>query len=241
MLVVTAHPDDEAFGPGGTIAYYAKKGAKVHLLSATKGESGVLHERVKFKKGEKAQIQNIREQELKKSAKILGIESVEFLGFTDGYLSNAVYHSLAEKIQQKIDTFQPQIVITLEQRGISGHIDHIAVSLTTTYAYLKSGIAKKLYYYCIPKENREARLDNYFIYFPQGYNQEDITTRIDYKSVWEIKKKAMTMHKSQWQDVQNLIKWFSKKPKVDHFILHYLSKQIYHGEKENDLFSGIEK
>ena len=40
LLVVTAHPDDEAFGPAGTIAKYADMGVKIHLLCATRGEAG---------------------------------------------------------------------------------------------------------------------------------------------------------------------------------------------------------
>jgi LmbE family N-acetylglucosaminyl deacetylase len=239
LLVVTAHPDDEAFGPGGTIAYYAKKGVEIHLLSATKGESGLLHEKVKFQKGEKVKIQHIREKELINSAKILGVRSVEFLGFTDGYLSNANYHLLAGKIRDKINTFQPQVVLTLDQKGVSGHIDHIVVSLTTTYAFINTNIGHKLYYYCIPKENREKRLDKYFIYFPQGYDQKEISTRIDYSSVWNIKKDAMQEHKSQWQDVENLIKWNSVNPKIDHYILH-MSRGIGKTENnETDLFAGI--
>jgi len=40
LLVVLAHPDDETFGTGGTLAYYASKGVDVHLLCATRGEVG---------------------------------------------------------------------------------------------------------------------------------------------------------------------------------------------------------
>ena len=37
LLAVLAHPDDETFGMGGTLALYAKRGAKVHLVCATRG------------------------------------------------------------------------------------------------------------------------------------------------------------------------------------------------------------
>ena len=40
LLAVLAHPDDETFGTGGTLAHYARQGAKVYLVCATRGEVG---------------------------------------------------------------------------------------------------------------------------------------------------------------------------------------------------------
>jgi LmbE family N-acetylglucosaminyl deacetylase len=40
MLVCLAHPDDETFGMGGTLALYARRGVQVHLVCATRGEVG---------------------------------------------------------------------------------------------------------------------------------------------------------------------------------------------------------
>ena len=40
MLVCLAHPDDETFGMGGTLALYARRGVKVHLVCATRGDVG---------------------------------------------------------------------------------------------------------------------------------------------------------------------------------------------------------
>lgn len=140
LLVVTAHPDDEAFGPGGTIAFYAKQGVEVHVLCATRGEAGQTDQEFRVQNSELRmngkEIGMVRENELRTSAKILGVQQVDFLDFTDGTLCNALYHRLAENIQQKIQAFAPHVVLTFEPRGVSGHLDHIAVGLTTTYAFL---------------------------------------------------------------------------------------------------------
>ena len=40
ILAVLAHPDDESFGMGGTLAFYASRGVDVHLVCATRGEVG---------------------------------------------------------------------------------------------------------------------------------------------------------------------------------------------------------
>src|SRR3972149_2037555 len=103
ILAVFAHPDDEAFGPGGALARYAAEGVEIHLLTATRGEAGVWHEASKTKAKKEAKIHHVREEELLNSAKILGIRKVEFLDYVDGTLNNSVYHELADKIKSKID------------------------------------------------------------------------------------------------------------------------------------------
>lgn len=238
LLAVFAHPDDEAFGPGGTMARYTAEGAEIHLLCATKGERNPgsdLGSDLKILKG----LTPIdREKELLKSAEILGITKVEFLGFVDGRLCNAVYHQMADKIIKKINDFRPQIVLTTERLGISGHLDHIAVSLVTTYSFLKTKYPKKLYYLCLPKEARTKELNDYFIYFPEGYDQKEITTRIEYTSYFDKKVAAMMVHQSQIKDVRRILKRISSLPKVDHFILQH-HRDIKVELPETNLFAGI--
>jgi len=234
LLAVFAHPDDEAFGPGGTLARYGAEGVEIHLLCATRGEAGK-DSRV----SKTVSLGEVREKELLKAAKILNTKKVEFLGFVDGTLSNSIYHKLAEKIINKIDDFKPQILLTTERLGISGHLDHIAVSMITTYAYLHSKHkVNKLYYYCLPKERREKSLDDYFVYFPEGYDQKDITTRIDFTPYWDQKVRAMESHTSQMHDVKRILARWANQPKIDHFIL-----QFHQGVKvrlpETDLFTAI--
>ncbi len=238
LLAVFAHPDDEAFGPAGTLAYCAKEGVEVHLLCATRGEAGKKTTENREQRTENRELGEIRERELLQSARILGIKKVEFLDFIDGELRNNIYHKIAEKIIKKIKDFKPQIVLTVERRGVSGHLDHIAVSMITTYSYLKTKIANKLYYHCLPAEMRDKRMEDYFVYFPEGYSRDEITTRINYSCCWDEKVKAMTAHQSQINGVNALLARFQKWPKVDHFILQY-HQDVKVKLPETDLFAGI--
>ncbi|MBI3379940.1 PIG-L family deacetylase [Candidatus Gottesmanbacteria bacterium] len=240
ILAVFAHPDDEAFGPGGTLARYAAEGTEIHILTATRGEAGLWDENSKLKsQNSNLKIHNIREKELLNSAKILGIKKVEFLDFVDGTLSNSIYHKLADKIIQKIDDFKPQVILTTERLGISGHLDHIAVSMTTTYAYLHSKYAaNKLYYDCLTKDRRTKDLNDYFVYFPEGYDKEDVTTVIDFTPYWDKKEAAMKCHQSQFHDVRRILKRWEGRERTDHFILQF-HRGINVQLPETDLFAGI--
>ena len=238
ILAVFAHPDDEAFGPGGTLAKYAAEGVEIHLLCATRGEMGEWSPAARSLRNKEEKIENVRENELLKSAEIIGIKNVEFLDFIDGQLSNSIYHVLADKIIEKIKSFKPQIVLTYERLGLSGHLDHIAVSMITTYAFLKTTVALKLYYLCFLEKWYDESDANYFVYHPKGYKEQEITTRIDFSNYWETKKNAMLQHKSQMNDVTKLLAKYDKRPNIDNFILqdHRLTKLKF---PENDLFNGI--
>lgn len=211
MVAVFAHPDDEAFGPAGTLALYSKT-HDVYLLCATKGEAGKSHITT-------GKLYKLREQELRESAKILGIKKVFFLGFKDGTLCNNLYHKLAAKIEEKFKELKPDLIITFEPHGISGHIDHMAISMVTTYVYKKLKSIKKLLYYCILEEEKR-NLDNYFIYFPAGYKRSELGQVTNIKDVWTTKLKAMRAHVSQKHDADRIIKLLEGLPREEHFLIY---------------------
>lgn len=199
IVAVIAHPDDEAFGPGGTLAKLAKEGNDVYILCATRGESGASNIG-----GQQTNLGEIRYKELLSSAKILGIKKIYFLGFIDGALCNNLYHQLAKKIEDKLKIIKPEILITYEPRGISGHIDHITVSLVTTYVFYKLPFIKNLDYYCIDETQRNF-IQDYFIYFPPGYKKSEITKVVDISPVWQTKIAAIRAHQSQGKDAKRII------------------------------------
>ena len=124
MLVILAHPDDESFAVGGTLAKYADQGVQVILLTATRGEAGILGVGP-------AKAGAIREQELRRAAEHLGIE-VFFLGYMDGELSKVNPAKLMENICCWIGLVQPQVILTFGPDGISGHPDHVTISHVVT-------------------------------------------------------------------------------------------------------------
>ncbi len=212
LVCIFAHPDDEAFEPAGTIALYSKT-HDVYLLCATKGESC----------GSKdTHIAQIREKELLDSANILGVKKVIFLGFKDGSLCNGIYYDIAAKVKAEIEKIKPEILLTFEPRGVSGHIDHITISMVTTYLFEHLSFVKTLLYYCHTEEHtklEKKKMGDYFVYFPPGYAHNEIGKIVDITSVWDKKVSAIKSHKSQMKDGNFVLSVLTELPKKEYFLV----------------------
>ena len=148
LLAILAHPDDEAFGLGGTLAKYAALGHQVYLICATKGESGKITDPNIDPNTDKGQL---REQELKDSCKALGIHEPIFLGYLDSgrfertrhddkqALMNVDELEIEQKILEHLAVLQPDIIITFDPHGIYGHIDHIKMHRAASAAFWSAG------------------------------------------------------------------------------------------------------
>ncbi len=211
FVCIFAHPDDEAFGPSGTILKLAKD-FDIYLICATRGEAG--QNSLKRQK----ELGKIREKELKESAKFLGVKKVYFLDFIDGTLSNSLYHELAEKIEKIVMDLKPVEIMTFESRGISGHIDHITVSMATQFVFQKLSFIKELWQYCLPFDF-SIHVKNYFIFFPPGYHEHEVNKIIDISNVWKKKIETMKIHKSQDKDGKRLLKLWGNVPKKEYFLI----------------------
>lgn len=213
VVCIFAHPDDEAFGPSGTIALLAEK-IPVYIICVTDGDAG------KNSLNAKRELSEVRKEELRRSATVLGVKKVFFLGYKDGTLCNGLYHEIADKITDVIKRLNPDTLLTFEPSGVSGHLDHIAVSMITSYVFEDQDYLRVLMYYCISKESR-ALEEPYFIYFPPGYSKSEISETYDVAAVWEKKLASMAIHKSQKHDAVRVLKKLEKLPKEEHFLVKY--------------------
>lgn len=131
-LGVFAHPDDETFGPGSTLAHLSATGCTVHLFCATRGESGTIGESASFGRRHLA---SIREQELSEACRVLGVEPPILRGFPDSGLHRLEEETLIRPIVKAIRDTRPDILITFHPAGISGHGDHRTITQRTSQAF----------------------------------------------------------------------------------------------------------
>lgn len=211
VVAIFAHPDDEAFFTGGTLATLAKE-RDVYTICVTDGDAGL---NSSDKTGSMA---DIRKEELLASGKALGIKQTFFLNYKDGTLSNNLYHEVADKIQKILEDIQPEIVITFENRGISGHLDHIAVSMITSFVFGRVAQIKELWYYANVKGPHSRRKD-YFVFWPPAYDKAEISRTIDISSVLDQKIDAIKKHVSQMHDITKLLEELPDQPKEENFIV----------------------
>lgn len=131
LLFCFAHPDDESFSGAGTAMKYAAAGARVVLVTATRGERGKAGDPPVC--GPEA-LGSFRERELREAAQIIGFDEVHLLGYRDRELTEApverVRHTLVSIIRQT----RPSVVLTFDPNGFNVHPDHVAISRFTSEA-----------------------------------------------------------------------------------------------------------
>src|SRR5688500_16556268 len=99
LVCIFAHPDDEAFGPAGSIAKFASE-RDVYIICVTNGDAD---DGLTGKKDYAETLGKIRRKELELSAEVLGVKKVFYLEFKDGTLSNNLYHQIADKIEEILE------------------------------------------------------------------------------------------------------------------------------------------
>ncbi len=198
LLVVVAHPDDEAFGCGSVLAHATAHGWRSVVVCATRGEQG---EPSPASGLTPDQLPAAREAELRKACSLLGVEHVELLGHRDsgvdgepaaGSLAAADPTALRDDVAAQIDTVRPDVVVTLD--ASDGHRDHRAMREATlaaldTVAYRPAAT----YLFCLAR-SLMTELTGDASY---GTPDELITTRVDVADLLDLRWRAIRAHASQ--------------------------------------------
>lgn len=128
IIVVTAHPDDE-MPFGSVLSHYASVGAEVQLVCLTLGQKG-FRAHTGIQNGD--ELARIREEELRRSSRILGLEPPIVLEFVDQELLGPAQERVRARLKEVLDLLRPDVVVTFGPDGITGHVDHRAVSCFVT-------------------------------------------------------------------------------------------------------------
>ncbi len=191
ILVVLAHPDDEAFGPGGTLSRYSLTGHSVRLVTMTHGEAGTLGPAKHLSRDELARL---RADELRCSAVALHLSSQAIHSLPDGKLSELPADSGLEILRQEIDAFNPDALITFHFEGISGHPDHRTVSQWCLQAVQeRNSGGPRLLLFGISPEMASRVVHRKLTPIPG----EEITHILDVSGYLEYKLAAIRCHRSQ--------------------------------------------
>lgn len=262
LMAIVAHPDDEAFGMGGTLTKYGHAGVEVHLVMATLGEQGQI---ANPNLHTDQPINVIRERELRSACTCYGIENLHLLGYLDGQTTIVPQNQAVHKIVKLIREVKPQVVISFGPDGVYGHYDHLAVHRWATAAvyiaaqanyWPEAGVphtVSKFYHRALAAaqvahftelNGRDFVLMDGIPFPFVGHPPERITTIIDVSEQWPSKLRAIRCHASQLHpDMAYLQPDFdvSAYPwlKQETFILAQHTLETPPAFPEDDLFAGL--
>jgi len=220
LVLVHAHPDDEAISTGGVMMKAKAHGHRVVLVTATRGEVGEIYNMDEAQS--RPRLGEIRTEELKNAAEILGVDRQEFLGYRDSGMVDtadnkdprsfhqAKLEDAAGKLAVLIREERPAVVVTYAEDGVYGHPDHIKAHHVTNAALdilEREGLpVKKIYYTAIPRSMMEAFVQQ----MPEearqamggsmriaGTPDELVTTKVDVHDYVQRKRDAFRAHVSQ--------------------------------------------
>jgi LmbE family N-acetylglucosaminyl deacetylase len=184
-VAVAAHPDDNEFGCGGTVAKWAAAGCEVTYLIATDGSKGTWQ-----REQDAAGLVALREQEQKAAARALGVGRVVFLRHVDGELESSL--ALRRELAGWVRQLRPQVVFTHDPwRRYLLHPDHRAIGMATCDAVVAA--RDHLFF----PEQLEGGLDAWRPDRILLYMTDTPTHFEDVASSFDVKIEALRAHASQ--------------------------------------------
>ena len=200
LLAIFAHPDDESFGPAGTLARCAAENHQTGLITLTRGEAGSLGISKTYTPSELAQK---RSEELRCAAEKLGISYLKIYDLPDKNLSNIPNEKGLSIVQKEIELFNPGVIITFHENGISGHPDHKKVTQWVLAAVDRMETPPVLFCFGILPEHARMIPDRKLFAMPES----DVTHKIGVGEYFTQKKAAIACHLTQeelWKTFQDL-------------------------------------
>jgi LmbE family N-acetylglucosaminyl deacetylase len=212
VACVFAHPDDDTFGVGGSLALRADDDLELTVILATSGDAGRIAD---ASLATRETLSSVREAEDLASWAALGLEpDLRFLRHPDGGLSAMPREQLVAEVRELLEATAPEVVVTFGPDGITGHEDHVAIGEIATEAFgalrtSASGSAfSRLLHCAIPQGDLDrlnqllrARglepMDPTQPLVPRGVPDSAIGARIDVSSAYDRKVEAIRSHKTQ--------------------------------------------
>jgi LmbE family N-acetylglucosaminyl deacetylase len=125
-VAVVAHPDDLEYGAAAAVARWTRQGKHVSYVLVSSGEAGIAGR-------EPAEVGPLREEEERRSAGVVGVTDLLFLGYPDGVIEYGL--TLRSDLARAFRQLQPEVVVTMSfdltwgEDGPVNHADHRAVGL----------------------------------------------------------------------------------------------------------------
>jgi LmbE family N-acetylglucosaminyl deacetylase len=136
LLCITAHPDDEAGGFGGTLLRYAERGVETHVVCLTPGQAATHRGGAKSDE----ELSAARRLEFQAACKLLKVSQATVLNYPDGKLDRQDFYAVVADLTRRVREIRPHVIMSMGTEGaITAHPDHSMVSIFGTMAYHWAG------------------------------------------------------------------------------------------------------
>jgi LmbE family N-acetylglucosaminyl deacetylase len=203
LACVFAHPDDETFATGGTLAKLAAANVRIDLFCATDGDAG---KNSGIRVSSRAELATRRRAELAAAAQILGIASLSTPGHRDGMLRDVDPDRLVGEIVYFLRRHRPDVVLTFGPEGApTQHRDHRVISRAATAAYFLAALPTEYADQIREVETHRAARLYYCAWEPPAPGSELMTLSltatcwVDVAAYLETKRAAFLAHATQRQ------------------------------------------
>ena len=241
LMVVTAHPDDEASSFGGSLRLYRERGVQTCIVCLTPGQAAT--HRGKARNDQ--ELAELRREEFAAACKILKVSQGIVLDYPDGQLHRLEMQRIVSDLTLRIREFRPQVLLTFDPAGgVTGHTDHTMASVFATLAFHWAGRSNRF-----PDQltgtvtpHRIHKLYHASADFPlpgrQPITLAPVTTIIEIGNYLETKLEAFRAHTTQ-QPLWSMFEEHARKRGGRE--LFHLSAAVNAGPvvQESDLFAGV--
>lgn len=244
LLCITAHPDDEAGGFGGTLLRYAEQGVETHVLCLTPGQAATHRGGAKSDE----ELSAARLLEFQAACKLLKVSQATVLNYPDGKLDRQDFYAVVADLTRRVREIRPHVMMSMGTEGaITAHPDHSMVSIFGTMAYHWAGrtnrFTEQLEQGLTPHRTQKLYYATALFTMPerQPVSLAPCTTVIDLQDhEIEAKIAAFKLHTSQ----QPLFGFFEET------VRHRKKMEVFHlansieprkAEHETDLFAGVKE
>lgn len=192
-MVIAAHPDDIEFTCAGTLARWARGGARLSYVLCTSGESGIDDPAMP-----RRQAAEIRESEQRNAAAVIGAEEVIFLGERDGLVEPTL--ELRRKLVREVRRFRPEVVILGDPTVIwmgptfINHPDHRAVATAALDAVWPAAGQPSLFAEMADEGIHAHRPRKLYV---TGWVQPGADLWVDIEETIDVRIEALRAHASQ--------------------------------------------
>jgi N-acetylglucosamine malate deacetylase 1 len=204
-LIISAHPDDEVLGCGGSMAKWSKDGHEVHVLIMAEGATSRDKERDKVAR--RKELLHLA-QSAKKAGEILGVKSIELMDYPDNRMDSVDLLDVVKTIEDYVEKLQPGVVVTHHSGDLN--VDHQITQLAVVTAFRPQPgqIVQRILSFEVPSATEWQSYTSVSPFIPNWF--EDISDTLD------LKIKALEAYESEMRDwphprsikaVEHLARW----------------------------------